>query len=71
MTEAMRRARANYKARQRRGLAVFRITALEFETVNALIESGRLTAGDALDRREVERAVAEVVFEWTARWNAE
>ena len=57
-----------YRARQRQGLAVLRITVPEHAVIAFLVESGRLGAGDALDRRRVEAAAAEAVVELAARW---
>jgi hypothetical protein len=36
--------------------------------VTALIDSRRLTEGEALKHANVERAVSVVVAEWTRRW---
>jgi hypothetical protein len=57
-----------YRQRQRAGLAVFRVTALEYDLVQAMIEAERLSVADALDRRRVEHALAALVAEWSARW---
>jgi hypothetical protein len=57
-----------YRARQRAGLAVLKVPVPSYDVVQALIESGRLTVAEALDRQRVEHAVAEVVVEWTAPW---
>jgi hypothetical protein len=59
---------AAYKRRQRHGEAVLRLRADYFPLVAALLESGRLTEADALDRDQVESAIAEVVRDWVARW---
>jgi hypothetical protein len=57
-----------YRARQRAGLAVLRVTIPQYEVTEFLIASGRLSEAEALDRRRVENAVAEVVVELAARW---
>jgi len=73
-SKAERRATAakvrRYRARQRAGLAVLKVTVPEFAIVEFLIESGRLTVAEAIDRRRVEHAAAEVLAELAARWSA-
>ena len=39
-----------------------------YDVVQALIESGRLTVAEALDRQRVAHAVAEVVVDWATPW---
>lgn len=58
----------DYRARQRAGLSLLRTPVPHFELVTALIESERLTPAQALDRRQVERAAAEILVEWSRRW---
>jgi hypothetical protein len=57
-----------YRARQRAGLAVLKVPVPEYDVVQALIETERLSVGGALDRQRVEHAVAEIVVEWVRRW---
>jgi hypothetical protein len=59
-----------YRARQRAGLVVLKVAVLEFETLQALLEAGLLTVGEALDRRRVEHAVGRVVVDWARQWQA-
>jgi hypothetical protein len=59
-----------HRRRQRAGLAVFRVAVPEHAAVQALLQSGRLTPEAALDRRQVECALAEVFVEWSTRWPA-
>jgi hypothetical protein len=58
----------DYRIRKKHGLCVLKITAYEYGLLEYLIESGRLTVADALDRRRVEHAVSEVLAELAARW---
>ena len=68
--ERNRRAKkqANYRARQRAGVAVLRVPVPFADVVTALIEAGRLSPAEALDRRRVEVAGGEVFAEWSRRW---
>jgi hypothetical protein len=59
---------AAYKRRQRHGEAVLALRCEYFPLIEALLASSRLTEADALDRGQVESAVAEVVRDWIARW---
>jgi hypothetical protein len=63
-----REKKRRQRARERRGEAVLRVTVQEHELVEALIVSGRLTEGAALDRHEVEEAVGKVLQVWAKRW---
>lgn len=56
------------RARKRVGLAVFRLELGEGAAIEALILAGRLTEGEALRRRSVERELAAVMSEWAAMW---
>ena len=51
-------------------LAVLKVPVPAYDIVQALIESGRLTVAEALDRQRVEHAIAEVVVEWAVPWGA-
>jgi len=62
--ERSRRARQ----RQRDGNAVFQLEANRDGILLALIESGKLTEHDALDRRRVNAALSKMLGEWAARW---
>jgi hypothetical protein len=62
--ERSRRARA----RTRAGLVVFALEANEDAVVAALIESGKLSEAEALDRRKVNAALARMLGEWAAHW---
>jgi hypothetical protein len=57
-----------WRARQRAGLIVLKVPALEYDLVQAMIESERLTPAAALDRRKVEQAAASILMEWAERW---
>jgi hypothetical protein len=46
---------------------VLRVSVNYFLTIGALFASSRLSEADALDRDKVERAVAEIIVEWTNR----
>jgi hypothetical protein len=69
MTRGSAKVKA-YRARQRAGLVVLKVPVLEFETLQALLEAGLLTVGEALDRRRVEHAVGRVVVDWARQWQA-
>jgi hypothetical protein len=64
-----RRARKQrlYRQRQRDRLAVLRVEAGDDLTA-ALIVAGRLSESEALNRREIERAVGEVLADLSQRW---
>jgi len=57
-----------YRARQRAGIAVFRVRAPAYEMIEALIQAQRITVADALHRDRVEGALAEVAMEWAKHW---
>ena len=56
------------RARRRRGLAIFYIEVNEARVVEALIEAGRLTEAEALERPSVERELGWVLDQWARRW---
>jgi hypothetical protein len=56
------------RARRRNGVAVWRVAVEEYPALTALIEAGRLTEIEALDRHKAEAAAAEVFAEWCERW---
>jgi hypothetical protein len=62
--ERSRRARQ----RQREGLAVFALEANRDGVLLALIESGKLSEADALDRRRVNAALSKMLGDWAAHW---
>lgn len=57
-----------HRARARAGAVVLRIAVLEDAILAFLVETGRLTADGALDRRQVEAAVAGVLTDLAGRW---
>jgi hypothetical protein len=59
---------ARLRQRQRNGRAVFRLEANHDLLVLALLESRRLTEGEALERERVEAALAAVLEQWARRW---
>ena len=56
------------KRRQRAGEIVLKIVVLEHPVAAFLIEAGRLDADAALDRRQVEAAIAEMIMDLARRW---
>jgi hypothetical protein len=60
-----------YKARQKIGQAVFRVTADEDRLAEALIASGRISEDAAVDRAKIEAALSQVVADWVERWQTE
>lgn len=59
---------ARWRERQRKGRAIFRIEADHDSVLLALIETGRISEADALDRRKVEAALATVLADFGRRW---
>jgi hypothetical protein len=59
---------ARHRARQRVGVAVLPVPIPAYDTVQALIEAGRLSVADALDQRKVAVAIGEVVAKWSRLW---
>ena len=49
-------------------LPVLRVPVPFFDIVTALIEAGRLSPAEALDRRRVEAAGGEIFAEWSRLW---
>ena len=45
-----------------------RLNVREFEIIDALIASGRLSEVESRDRRLVERELADLVDDWARRW---
>jgi hypothetical protein len=64
--DALRQRRR--RARERAGVAVLDVPVAYFDLVEALLVSERLSEPDALDRKRVEAAAAEVLADWVARW---
>lgn len=62
------RRTAVYRARQRAGVAVLNVPVPLHDLLAALIEAGRVTPAAAFDRREVERAAGEVLWQWSREW---
>jgi hypothetical protein len=57
-----------WKARQRRGEAVYAVIADELALAHALIKSERLTEAETARRDLVERALAALVADFAAQW---
>jgi hypothetical protein len=60
--DATRRRQARWRARHRKGRAIFRLEPPHNRVVEALIVSGRLSENAAPRRSEVERALAAVAL---------
>lgn len=60
-----------YRARQRDGLVVLKIVVPEHAVAGFLIESGRLTDREALDRRRLEAAAGEALADLAGEWTPE
>jgi hypothetical protein len=58
------------KARERRknGLVCFRVEGNEDDVAKAMIRSERLSEGEALRHRRVERELGAIVADWVERW---
>ena len=67
MASSAARKQREYRQRRRNGLAAYRVLASD-KVVLALLEAGRLSEAEAQDRRAVERELATVLNEWSARW---
>jgi len=63
-----RERQARARQRRRDGRRSVRFDVDYASAVTALIDSRRLTEGEALKHANVERAVSVVVAEWTRRW---
>jgi len=63
---AVRQRRA--RAHRRAGEVPYRLWLPQWDIVEALLRSGRLTEAEALRRPLVEQALASVLAEWAARW---
>lgn len=57
-----------YRIRKATGLQVYAIPVVPHDVINALIETGRLSPVDALDRAKVRFAIAGVVADFGQRW---
>lgn len=66
MTAAEKQRR--YRRRQRRDLRVYKVEAPEHCVLSALLESGRLSEAEALDKRRVEKALSEIIIDFSKRW---
>src|SRR5262245_36407986 len=58
---------ARWRERQRNGHAIFKIGADHDAIVLGLIESGRISEADSLDRRHAERAISTVLEDFARR----
>jgi hypothetical protein len=62
------------RARQRAGVAVWRVPVVEYVILSAMIEAGRdraiggLTEAESLDPQKQAAAAWEVLAEWSKRW---
>jgi hypothetical protein len=63
-----RARRRRYNRRQANGLVVLRIECCEHDLAEALMSSGRLSPEQALQRGELEHAVAELIGDFVIRW---
>jgi hypothetical protein len=68
MTNAVRQRRKH--ERRRAGLICLRIEAHEHDLAQAMLNSGRLTADEALRRPLLERAAGEILEDFVQRWSA-
>ena len=66
-TESCRRQK-RYRQRQRDGQAVLQVPCDFCALVEALLKSGRLSEAEALDRRRIDAAAAEVLADFAGRW---
>lgn len=57
-----------YRQRRATGVVVLQVPALEYPLVEALLTTRRLTVAEALDRRRVAHAAAEVLHDFARRW---
>ena len=56
-----------YRARLNRGVEIHRVE-VGHDLLHALLDAKWLTPEEALERRHVERAVAELLADWTRLW---
>jgi hypothetical protein len=56
------------RARRRQGQAIFYIEGHEQRLVGGLLQAGRLTEAEALERPSVERELGRVLDDWARRW---
>lgn len=56
-----------HRQRLRAGRAVWQIEVDETRAIEALLASGAVTDEESRDRRQLERAVAEMLAEWSER----
>jgi hypothetical protein len=68
---AKQRRQNHYRQRRRANLVLLPVPIDEFALANALIESGRLSIADALDRRRVSQVVSQLLADFTQRWPAD
>lgn len=58
-----------WRRRQQKGAAVLTVEVPDYhKLVNALLVSGALSDGEALDRAQVARAIGAQVAAWAAEW---
>lgn len=71
-SKAQRAANSRHQREWRRrracNIRLLRVPVLETELAWAMIESGRLSAAEALDPAALTRAASEILAEWAASW---
>jgi len=66
--EAARQRQRRSRGHRRAGEVPYRLWLPQWEIIEGLIRSGRLTEAEALQPHLVEQALAAVVKDWTQRW---
>src|SRR5262245_5824183 len=56
------------RARRNKGRGVYYVEANEHETAEALIASGRVRDDQSANRKVIERALAQLLADFNARW---
>jgi hypothetical protein len=64
----VRARQARHRERQRNGVRVFRLEANYDLVVSGLIDSGRISERAALDHRNIERVLSEMLTAWGKEW---
>jgi hypothetical protein len=57
------------RARQRHGAVILEVEVKEHDVAGALIAVGWLEPQQALDKHEVEKAIAAMLNDWAAAWH--
>ena len=63
-----REKQKNYRVRSALGLAVLKVDVELIPLIESLADPGRLSLGACLERRAVEHAAAEILYEWAQKW---